>query len=583
MFRNLFLSLVLFLFLVQPNFSQTVETNPVENNKKDEISVELRKESVGLLRETSVEVNSLRTLENRISFSAELASLMWFNDEKEARTMFQTVINDFRQLLTEYDAQLTSFGIAPEMADVYSTDSSQKTQITRKFFKAISVRQQIAKAIAEHDPQLAFEFFTDTATAISNPTFRKQMESSDAYFETRLLNSIAEKNVDAALKLGRKTLAKGFNYELISLLKKIYEKDEEKGASFAEDIVSKLKSESSKPDGFYYLSRVLNTGVENLDAIKAKPNKRPMFSDQSLRDLAELLAQEILKREDAENSEISSYLNDIERFLPARAAQIRQKFDIKKKKASVNSRGSAVVANSNGKLLLPGEVPPPPPPPVAPSVSVKSGEDSKKKLADDLQNLDIKKLSDDERKKVVEESRKIIAETVDRDQKLLALSALALRIAKLGDKELASVIMKDAQNLVNLQPKNYREYIEIWMLVGGYAQVDAEKAFSILETTVFRLNDTISAFVKVGEFIDVSGEMIDDGEIQVGSFGGEMTRGMLGSLGASDSTVRSLAAADFARIKSLTNRFERQEARILAKMLILRAVLASKSEVKEEF
>ncbi|MDQ3750629.1 MAG: hypothetical protein M3367_16675 [Acidobacteriota bacterium] len=580
MFRNLFLSLVLFLFLVQLNFSQTIETNRVETNKKDEISVELRKESVALLRETSVEVNSLRTLGNRISFSAELASLMWFNDEKEARTMFQTVINDFQQLLTEYDAQLTSFGVAPEMADVYSTDTSAKTQITRKFFKAVSVRQQIAKAIAEHDPQLAFEFFTDTAAAISNPTFRKQIESTDAYFETRLLNSIAEKNVDTALKLGRKTLAKGFNYELINLLKKVYEKDEEKGVSFAEDIVSKLKSDSSKPDGFYYLSRVLNTGIENLTAIKAKPNKRPMFSEQSLRDLAELLAQEILKREDVEGSEISSYLNDIERFLPARATQIRQKFEIRNKKVSVNSKGVALVANSNGNMLPPDEVPPPP---MSPSVSVKSGEDNKKKLADRLQNLGTKKLSEDERKKVVEESRKIIAETVDRDQKLLALSTLALRIAKLGDKELASAIMKDAQNLLNLQPKNYREYIEIWMLVSGYAQIDAEKAFPILETTVFRLNDTISAFVKVGEFIDVSGDMIDDGEIQVGSFGGEMTRGMLGSLGASDSTVRNLAAADFTRTKSLTNKFERQEVRILAKMLILRAVLANKSEVREEF
>jgi len=580
MFRNLFLSLVLFLFLFQLNFSQTIESNPVETNKKDEISVELRQENVALLRETSAEVNNLRTLENRISFSAELASLMWFNDEKEARAMFQTVINDFRQLLTEYDAQLTSFGVAPEMADIYSTDSSQKTQITRKFFKAINVRQQIAKAIAEHDPQLAFEFFTDTAAAISNPTFRKQIESNDPYFETRLLNGIAEKNVDTALKLGRKTLAKGFNHELISLLKKIYEKDEEKGASFAEDIVSKLKSESSKPDGFYYLSRVLNTGVENLDAIKAKPDKRLMFSEQSLRDIAELLAQEILKREDSENSEISSYLADIERFLPARAAQIRQKFDIKKKKAGVNSKGVAVVTNSNGDGLPPNEVPPPS---KSPTVSVKAGEDNKKKLADGLQNLDAKKLSEDERKKVVEESRKIIAETVDRDQKLLALSALALRIAKLGDKKLASEIMKEAQNLVNLQPKNYREYIEIWMLVGGYAQVDVEKAFPILESAVFRLNDTIAAFVKVGEFIDVSGEMIDDGEIQVGSFGGEMTRGMLGSLGASDSTIRNLAAADFTRIKSLSNKFERQEVRILAKMLILRAVLAEKFEVKEEF
>jgi uncharacterized protein (DUF2267 family) len=208
MFRNLFLSPVLFLFLVQLNFSQTIEINRVETVKKDEISAELRKESVAFLRETSVEVNSLRTLENRISFAAELASLMWFNDEKEARTMFQTVINDFRQLLSEYDAQLTSFGVAPEMADVYSTDTSAKTQITRKFLKAVSVRQQIAKAIAEHDPQLALEFFTDTATAISNPTFRKQIEGNDAYFETRLLNAMAEKNVDTALKSGRKTLAK---------------------------------------------------------------------------------------------------------------------------------------------------------------------------------------------------------------------------------------------------------------------------------------------------------------------------------------------------------------------------------------
>ena len=575
MFRNLFLSHILFLFLVQLNFSQTNETNRVEPNKKDEISAELRKESVAFLRETSVDVNSLRTLENRISFSAELASLMWFNDEKEARTMFQTVINDFRQLLTEYDTQLTSFGVLPEMADVYSTDSSAKTQITRKFFKAISVRQQIAKAIAEHDPQLAFEFFTDTAAAISNPTFRKQIEGNDAYFETRLLNSIAEKNVDTALKLGRKTLAKNFNYELISLLKKIYEKDEEKGASFAEDIVSKLKSDFSKPDGFYYLTRVLNTGIENLDAIKAKPKKRPMFSEQSLRDLAELTAHEILKREDVEGSELTNYLTDIERFLPARAAQIRQKFDIRKNKVSVNSKDVVVVANSNGNLSPPVEMPS--------SVSVKSGEDNKKKLADSLQNLDTKKLSEDERKKVVQESRKIIAETVDRDQKLLALSALALRISKFGDKELASEIMKEAQNLVNLQPKNYREYIEIWMLVSGYAKVDAEKAFPILETTVFRLNETITAFVKVGEFIDISGDMIDDGEIQVGSFGGEMTRGILSSLDAADSTVRNLAAADFTRIKSLTNKFERQEVRILAKMLVLRAVLADKSEVKEEF
>jgi len=568
MFRKLFLSQILFIFFVQINFSQTTETN-----KKSEISPELRKEAVALLRETSLEVSSLRTLENRISFSSELANLMWFSDEKEARAMFQTVINDFRQLLAGYDAQLNSLGVSPEMADIFSTDTSAKTQIARKFFKAIGVRQQIAKAISEHDPELALDFFTDTVTAVSNPTFRKQIENSDVYFETRLLNEIADKNIDTALKYGRKTLTKNFNYELINLLKKIYEKDDEKGAGFAEEVVSKLKSDSSKPDGFYYLSRVLDLGIENLDAIKGKSDKRPMFSEQSLRDLAELLAQELLKREDADGSEISSYLSDIERVLPARAAQIRQKFDIRNKKVNVNPNG----------IRPPMPEPPPPPMPKPPSVSVKIAEDNKKKLAEGLQNLGAKKLSEDERKKIIEESRKIIAETADRDQKLIALSGLALQVAKLGDKELASELMKDAQNLVNLQPKNYREYMEIWILASGYAQVDAEKAFPILENTIFRLNDTISAFVKVGEFIDVAGDMIDDGEIQVGSFGGTMTREMLGSLGASDLTVRNLAVADFTKTKSLTNKFERQEARILAKMLILRAVLADKSEAKADF
>ncbi len=564
MYRKLFLAQFLLLIIVQFGFSQAVETI-----KKDEISAAVKKEAVAFLRESSAEVATMRSLENRISLSAEMANLMWFNDEKEARAMFQTVINDFRQLLSNYDAQLSSLGVSPDATDVYSSETTAKSQITRKFFKAISVRQQLANALAEHDPQLAFEFFTDSAAGISNPAFRKQIEGSDAYFETRLLNQIAEKNVDAALKYGRKTLAKNFNYELLTLLKKIYDKDADKGTSFAEDIVSKLKSDAAKPDGFYYLSRVLSMGAENLDAVRGKSDKRPMFSEQALRDLAELMAQEILKREDAENSELSGYLGVVERFAPARAVQIRQKFDIKSKGVNTASRG-----------VLMGTVPPPNAP-----KSINSDQASQKQLTENLQNLGGKKLSDEERKKVVEQARKIIADIQNREQKLFALTGLAAQVAKLGDKELATELMNEVRNLVNLQPKNYRDYLEIWLLGGGYAQVDTEKAFPILEDTILRLNETIAAFVKVGEFIDVSGEMIDDGEIQIGSFGGGMSRDLLRGLGAADMTIKNLAIADFSRTKALTEKFDRQEVRILAKMLVLRAVLAQKTENqgKEDF
>jgi predicted Mrr-cat superfamily restriction endonuclease len=48
---------------------------------------------------------------------------------------------------------------------------------------------------------------------------------------------------------------------------------------------------------------------------------------------------------------------------------------------------------------------------------------------------------------------------------------------------------------------------------------------------------------------------------------------MTRELNLADSTIRVLAIADFEKTKDLTNRFDRQEVRILAKMLVLRAVL----------
>lgn len=550
--QKLNLLLVLLLLLVQITFSQTIE-----KEKKGEISAELKKDAVVFLRETSADVNNLRTLENRISFSSEMASLMWFNDEKEARSMFNNVITDFRALLANYDAQIGASEITPEAGDFFSGDTSDKAQLTRKFMKAISVRQQIATTIAEHDPKLALEFFTESGQAISNPTFRKQLEQQDRYFETRLLNEITAKDVDTALKYGRKTLSKGFSSELISLLKKIYEKDSEKGASFGEDIVQKIKSDDSAPDKFYYLNSLLSLGISNLEDIKGKPDKKPLFKEQALRDLAELLAQAILKREDPEGSDVQSYISPIERFAPARAAQIRQKFRVKKSNITITE-------TTIGTKSIEVEV-----------------ENPQKKAIEDVKNLGTKPLSKEDREKVIGQARKTIAEIKEPTQRMFALSALASQVALAGDKELAVQIMDETRAFVNASPKNYQDFLQTWLLAGGYAQVDAEKAFPLLEDAIFRLNDTISAFIKIGEFMDVRGEIIEDSEVQVGGFGGSITRDLTRNLGQSDTTIRNLAIADFARTKGLTNKFDRQEVRILAKMLVLRAVLGNKDKAKD--
>lgn len=82
--------------------------------------------------------------------------------------------------------------------------------------------------------------------------------------------------------------------------------------------------------------------------------------------------------------------------------------------------------------------------------------------------------------KIVAE-RKIISQTPGKERKLTALSLLAAQVARAGDKALAAELMRDAERLVNPQPKNYRDFLFSWMLASGFAQADPDKAFPLLE------------------------------------------------------------------------------------------------------
>ncbi|MCD9188757.1 MAG: hypothetical protein LUM44_20225 [Pyrinomonadaceae bacterium] len=565
MYKKLFLPLI-FLLLVESIFPQTVETK-----KDDEFSAETRKQAVEFLRETAGDVNNLRSLENRISFSSEVASIMWFNNEQEARVMYQSVINDFKQLLFEYDSQLNAMGDVKE--DYYGGgflggELNEKAKLMRKLQKSVSVRQQIVASIAEHDPQLAFDFYDASLNAITNADLRQRF-TGDAYFITRLLTEIAQKDPNKAAEFGRKSLANGVNYQHLELLKKIYAKDVDKGAEFAEEMAKKLKDAKSESEEYYMLGSVLQLGADNFAKAK-KDNKKPMFTEQTLRDLTEVLAQNLLKSEEPRGME---YVELIEKFSPSRAVQIRARLN---NRISNSNRGGygANVANRAS---------PPPPTSVPKGIAATIDEvPSEEDLTKNLTNLQNKDLPKEEREKIIAKARKIISSLPGRQAKLFALSGLAAQVYSVGDKDLAAEIMREAEGLVNLQPKNYQDYIEVWLLINGYSQSDANKAFPILEDAVARINDTLNAFVKVAEFIDVQGDIIDDGEVQVGAFGGSMVREITNGLGQTDSVLRNLAKADMGRMRAITNRFDKPEIRVLAKMLVLRAVFGDPQQKTEK-
>jgi hypothetical protein len=474
-------------------------------------------------------------------------------------------------------------------------EPTDKSLVAKRFTTAIGVRQQITMTMAEHDPELAFSFFNDSLSAISNPEFRKEIERQDSYFETRLLTQIAERDPAKAAQLGVTSIKKGVTYEHVELLRKIYTKDPEKGINFGAAIMSRLKSD--KVDMNSYQARhaffnvtesLLRFAEQTLDASR-KPGAKPVYTNAEIRELVELLAQTILNQADTDVID-SGNVEFIQKYSPGRAAQIRAKF----KSSSGGSRYSGVMANSANVISTAGygsgrasnsnsNMSPQERTRLENEArEIEEREDLEKRTMEGVQALTTKELPKEEREKIIAQARKIISQTPGRDKKIMGLSMLATQVSRMGDKALATEIMRDAESMVNPSPKNYQDFILTWMLASGYATADPDKAFPLLEETIGRANDTLAAFVKVGEFVDVAEEMIQDGEVQVGAFGGQMVRGLTRELGIADATIQVLAHADFGKTKALTNRFDRAEIRILAKMMVLRAVLDSKKGPKPD-
>jgi len=550
----------------------------------------LRSQTIEMLHQTQGEVGNLRSVENRISFSSELASLTWPYDEKEATAMYQAVSQELGRLLVAYDARMNGFAGAEDDSDYelgsLFSEPSDKGRILQKFRVALSIRQQIALSLAEHAPDLALAFYSDSIAVLTNPALIQRAKESNSSFEYQLMTKIAASNAAKATEFGLRSLDDGVNYQHIALLKTIYEKDQSKGIDFASAIVSRLKAEkkTEMASQIWLFSSLIKYGEETAQKIKGKSEAKPVFSDQNLRDLAETMAQAILAADSFDYMD-DGYMETIKKYAPALAGQIRSKFQKDRRNASAadgtetpdSKVGMTLTASDETEAIAARRL-----------KAVSERDAAAKQLSEDVKTLGKDKLSDEERQKIIARAREIISKTRGTGDKVMALSQLAVQVAKAGDNYIAAQIMREAENLVDPDPQNYRDYTMRWLLISGYAEVNPSRAFSILDDTIYRLNGTIRGFVTAAEFIDVGGDFISDGEVQVGQFGGAtILRGITKDLGIAAPTLRQLAMADLGKLNATANGIERPEVRILAKMIILQSIAkedapAAADEKKED-
>jgi len=552
------------LFAVPFVSAQTAEPTPTPSPTPDAEKEKAR--MIAFLRDVDQEVSNLRLPENRLTLFAEVASVMWQFDETQARSIYSKAASDLRQIMMSYSTAAADAKAAqaadPDALTASFVGSPYRDAMANKGRELLAVRAQILLSIAENDPEFALQVFADTAGLVV-PDERYSSGDDDARLRDEIAAMAARRSPKRALELALESLKKELNNTHFRILRELNEVDGEAAKTLASAMVSKAKDQDTE---YFIRTEFLRNIDSYLEAEKKNSAKPSPFSVADARAIAGLVADQL------DDSTFLSGLNLIEKYLPARAVALKAKAAAKAKMNggyAVNGANAAAnVASTRSSNF---------------NASARAEEEKWKKRAEDRKSLDAfskltsGNLSPEEREKVLAEARKTVLRLRDPRDKVIALSAIATGIVG-SDKQLALDLMREADRVAPMYPKNYADFMVVFAVASGYAMVDPEQAFPRIENLIASTNEIINAGVKVAEFIDVPGEIVEDNEVKIGALGGPMGTGMIRQLSIANAPLKKLAEFDLDRTRALADRFDRPEARVLAKILILRAYTQAPAE-----
>ncbi|MEZ5423125.1 MAG: hypothetical protein R2682_08540 [Pyrinomonadaceae bacterium] len=552
------------LFAVPFVSAQTAASTPTPSPTPDAEKEKAR--MIAFLRDVDQEVSNLRLPENRVALFAEVASVMWQFDETQARSIYSKAANDLRQIMMSYSTAAADAKAAqaadPDALTASFVGNPYRDAMANKGRELLAVRAQILISIAENDPEFALQVLADTAGLVVADG-RYSSGDDDVRLRDEIAAMSARRSPKRALEIALESLKKELNNTHFRILRELNEVDGEAAKTLASAMLAKAKGDKTNA---YLLSEFLKNIDSYLEAEKKKSAKPSPFSIADARQVAESLVDQL------GDQTFLPGLDLIEKYLPARAAALKAKAAAKARMnggyAANRANAAANVASTRSSNLNEPE---------------RAEQEKWKKLAEDRKSLDVfSKLSSgnlppEEREKVLAEARKTVARLRDPRDKVIALSAIATGVVG-SDKQLALDLMREADRVAPLYPKNYADFMVVFAVASGYAMVDPEQAFPRIENLIASTNEIINAGVKVAEFIDVPGEIVEDNEVKIGAFGGPMGASMLRRMSIANVPLKKLAEFDLDRTRALADRFDRPEARVLAKILILRAYTQAPAE-----
>jgi dsDNA-binding SOS-regulon protein len=587
--RRLLSSVALALLLIAPAGGQTPEERTTLNEQEKqqkalELKKELERKTFLLLDEIVTSAPTLKLPENRALVQSSAADLLWTRDEKRARALFREALDNLREA-------------APKQSGKMSDEQRRAYQMW------LQQRKEVLQIVARRDADYALELLRATRSQIpQGQTASLLQPNEEDRLEQSLAIQVATSDPKRALALAEENLSKGLSFELLNLLSQLNSKDKDLARQLATDIIGKLRSENlaRNPEAAWLAVVFLRMSARSeesetyfLSNASVGGGKPYTLDERQLRDLLEVVTGAALA--DASNDAVLTFLQqlmpEVEKYLPERVPALRHRLAASSRKLDPRERVyfeyQELLQRGTIEALLEAAA-------KAPEqmrdalyeqaawkalYKEKDSERARQIINDTirdpskrermLEDLDRVSMWEATRKQKLDEARRILARLKSKDERAGALVQMAYMAATRKDKKLALQLLEEARPLVSPKPKSDAQLYTLLQIARVYALVEPPRAFEMIESLVDQANNLLSAASVLSGFLLPSGvfkkgEMVlppgySNVSVQFRQFGKE--------LGA-------LALLSFERTKAAADKFQRNEARIMARLFIVQGVLS---------
>jgi hypothetical protein len=561
---------------------------------------ELEKKTLSLLDETIGAAWSLKLPENRSYVLTKAADLMWPHDEKRARGLFWEALNSLN--LPGNQAPDPSMPKNPPANDA-AKPSAQKTptkeqeQILNQYYATLQTRREFLRKIARRDPQLALDMLHASRPPLPRQIAGAFLPVDETDLEQEITYAAAANDPKRALQIAHESMAKGLTFQTLNLLDQVLQKDEDAGSQLAGEIIAKLNTENFNTSAYapyiaIQLLQLSRTGGAILRASVSLDSsfKRLKLDDNQKQDLVDMLTNAALNVTKPEHilQNIRFVMPEIERYAPDRAAKLKVQLTEFSRTLPQTQRDwnnfNAMFENATSEEMI--------------KAANKVGDDQRAALfyqaaakavargeGDRYRELINSQVESEDEKKTALDSlnaeqmyydlsqgktddlNKLLPLIRAREQRAMAMAQLAIVLEKKDQHDEAVKLLDEARALVKVDLTNEKESNALLAVMLGYSLVDPAKAFAMIEPIIDRTNEDVSKLMLLDK-IAKSGA-IKNGEIFINQPQIPIDFAML----QYSPGVAALGKADFDRTKALADRFQRNELRIVARLLLAQAML----------